>query len=162
VGGFSASNYMFNMINAALHSASLKVLRPENHVLVSLQRIFLTSFTTVFDRNKAVSNGSISFYLDHFVRSRISKITYGVLSEVIYNPQNADHVKRSSICYTSDSGYRRIPAGFDAILPKVLNLTISFALLGQGYRMSFYRIHRLTRRKSFAAHTSMKRIRRKT
>ncbi|KAF8181785.1 hypothetical protein BJ912DRAFT_882045 [Pholiota molesta] len=100
VGGFSASNYMFNMIQAALNCTGLKVLRPESHV------------------NKAVSNGSISFYLDHFVRSRISKAAFGMSGYVDYDPRKADHVKRSSRSFISESGTKCLPEAFDAILPK--------------------------------------------
>ncbi|KAF8181796.1 hypothetical protein BJ912DRAFT_1145353 [Pholiota molesta] len=100
VGGFAASNYMFNTVHAALSSAGLKVLRPENHV------------------NKAVSNGSVSFYLDRFVRSRIAKITYGVTCDIGYDPSKADHRQRLATSYFATSGHVRIRDAFDVILPK--------------------------------------------
>ncbi|KAF8168571.1 hypothetical protein BJ912DRAFT_862749 [Pholiota molesta] len=59
VGGFAANNYMFNLVHAALEPDGFNVLRPDSHV------------------SKAVSDGAVSFYLDHFVQSRVSKPTHG-------------------------------------------------------------------------------------
>ncbi|KAF8959231.1 hypothetical protein BDZ97DRAFT_1906233 [Flammula alnicola] len=100
VGGFAASDYMFNKVHAALAHAGLNILRPENHV------------------NKAVSDGAISFYLDHFVRSRVSKITYGNFCHIPYDQNAADHRERISKTFTSVSGNKRISDSFDVILPK--------------------------------------------
>ena len=70
-------------------------------------------------RCKAVSDGAISFYLDHFVRTRVSKVTYGSLSRVEYNPSDPDHRSRSHKVVTDASGVERILDHFDIILPKV-------------------------------------------
>ena len=72
-----------------------------------------------FFRNKAVSDGAISFYLDHFVRTRVSKITYGNFCHIPYDPNAPDHVSRSHKVFTSVSGRQRISESFDIILPKV-------------------------------------------
>ena len=70
-------------------------------------------------RNKAVSDGAISFYLDHFVRTRVSKVTYGSFCSITYDPNLSDHRSRSHKVYTSVSGNKRISGSFDIILPKV-------------------------------------------
>jgi hypothetical protein len=70
-------------------------------------------------RNKAVSDGAISFYLDHFVRTRVSKVTYGSYRSFGYDPSDPDHRSRSHNVYTSVSGTERIGGFFDIILPKV-------------------------------------------
>lgn len=70
-------------------------------------------------RNKAVSDGAISFYLDHFVRTRVSKLTYGVFCNVLYDPNDPDHRKRSSQTYTLASGHTYLDNYFDVLLPKV-------------------------------------------
>ena len=71
-----------------------------------------------FFRNKAVSDGAISFYLDHFVRTRVSKVTYGVFGGILYNSSDRDHRSRSHKAYTSASGNKRIES-FHIILPRV-------------------------------------------
>ena len=76
-------------------------------------------------RNKAVSDGAISFYLDHFVRTRVSKVTYGVFIGIEYDPSAPDHRLRSHNVYTCVSGIERISSYFRIILPKV-NLLIPF------------------------------------
>jgi hypothetical protein len=66
-----------------------------------------------------VSDGAISFYLDHFVRTRVSKITYGNFCHIPYDPTASDHKARSHKVFTSVSGNKRISESFDIILPKV-------------------------------------------
>lgn len=78
-------------------------------------RLFLATWI----RNKAVSDGAISFYLDHFVRTRISKITYGNFCHIPYNPNDPAHRERMSKTFVSVSGHKRISDSFDTILPKV-------------------------------------------
>ena len=73
-------------------------------------------------RNKAVSDGAISFYLDHFVSSRVSKWTYGIFGDIEYDPSAADHRSRPHMLFTSFSGTVRICDFFDIILPKVICL----------------------------------------
>ena len=83
-------------------------------------------------RNKAVSDGAISFYLDHFVRTRVSKLTYGIFGDIEYNPRAADLRSRSHKVFTSFSGTERIGDFFDIILPKVSGL-ITQAFLKNTY-----------------------------
>ena len=81
-----------------------------------------TTFTIqiiIFFRNKAVSDGAISFYLDHIVRTRVSKFTYGSFIHVAYDPSNPDHQYRSHRVFISASGARRLLGSFSIILPKV-------------------------------------------
>jgi len=66
-----------------------------------------------------VSDGALSFYHDHFVRSRVSKFTYGRFCCPIFNPADQDHQQRVHNTYTSDSGLVRIKDSFEVILPKV-------------------------------------------
>ena len=71
-------------------------------------------------RNKAVSDGAISFYLDHYVRTRVAKVTYGAIVHEVYNPLDREHGRRAYTVYTDDTdGSLRIPGCFRAILPKV-------------------------------------------
>lgn len=78
-------------------------------------------------RNKAVSDGAISFYHGHFVRTRISKFTYGSFSCVTFDPTDPDHQQRFHNTYTSASGTHRIRDVFSAILPKVCSFSVLVA-----------------------------------
>jgi hypothetical protein len=100
VGGFAASDWLFSTVHDLLTPLGLNIVRPENYV------------------NKAVSDGAISFYLDHFVRTRVSKITYGNFCHIPYDPNIPDHKSRSHKVFTSVSGSQRITDAFDIILPK--------------------------------------------
>jgi len=115
VGGFAASNWLFSKVHELLIPAGLNVVRPENHV------------------NKAVSDGAISFYVDHFVRTRVSKFTYGSFCHIPYDPSAPDHISRSHNVFISVSGAERITDFFDIILPK--NTQVSEA---KEFRKSFY------------------------
>jgi hypothetical protein len=66
-----------------------------------------------------VSDGSLSFYHDHFVRSRVSKFTYGRFCCPAFDPADQDHQQRVHKTYTSVSGLVRVNDFFDVILPKV-------------------------------------------
>ncbi|KAF5317094.1 hypothetical protein D9611_003520 [Ephemerocybe angulata] len=100
VGGFAASDWLFARVLEALRPHGMLVVRPENHV------------------NKAVSDGAISFYLDHFVNSRVSKLTYGNFCHIPFVETDPEHRSRMNQVFTSLSGYRRISDVFDIILPK--------------------------------------------
>jgi len=97
VGGFAASDWLFSKVDELLTPLGLIILRPENLV------------------NKAVSDGAISFYLDHLVRTRVSKVTYGAFARIRYDPSDPDHILRSHKMFTTRSGNKCI-LSFDIIL----------------------------------------------
>jgi len=66
-----------------------------------------------------VSDGAVSFYLDHFVRSRIAKVTYGVRMRKNYDSSDPEHLKRSSAVYAEADGTLTVGEGFNTILLKV-------------------------------------------
>ena len=78
-----------------------------------------STFRKIFFRNKAASDGAISFYLDHVVRTRVSKVTYGSFFTPKYDANDPDHRSRSDYVFTGDSGEEFIQNAFDMILPKV-------------------------------------------
>ncbi|KAJ7578245.1 hypothetical protein C8J56DRAFT_969491 [Mycena floridula] len=100
VGGFAASEYLFTTLQARLESQNLTFCRPDSHV------------------NKAVADGAVSFYLDHFVTDRMSKFTYGVRCSTQFDPSNIEHSSRDSDMYTDVDGTQMLPNKFDIILPK--------------------------------------------
>ncbi|KAJ3518814.1 hypothetical protein NMY22_g13495 [Coprinellus aureogranulatus] len=94
VGGFSASDWLLAKVEEALAPKGLNVLRPENHV------------------NKAVSDGAISFYLDHLVTRRVSKAAYGNFCRVRYDATDPDHIQRKGLIRTSAANEKMIPGHF--------------------------------------------------
>lgn len=88
-------------------------------------------------RNKAVSDGAISFYLDHFVRARVSKLTYGTFFDVTYRPDLPDHRDRASEVFVAASGDKLIRGAFDVILSK--NTQVSET---QEFRKSYWKERR--------------------
>ena len=62
--------------------------------------MFDTSSTNFFFSSKAVADGAISYYIDHFVQTRVSKLTYGIRCRKTYDPGNPEHRKRSTVAYT--------------------------------------------------------------
>ncbi|KAF8868964.1 hypothetical protein BD779DRAFT_1582049, partial [Infundibulicybe gibba] len=86
VGGFGASDYLFSKLKQSLEKLHLELYRPDTHV------------------NKAVADGAVSFYIDHFVSVRVSKRTYGCACNIQYDPGNAEHVQRVSKTYIDLAG----------------------------------------------------------
>ena len=99
----------------------------------SCVRIFFQNYLDLLDwldpfRNKAVSDGAISFYLDHFVRTRVSKLTYGDFCHIPYDPSDSSHTSRVTKTFISISGSRRISDYFDVILPLVTFPVVLFVV----------------------------------
>ena len=88
-------------------------------------------------RNKAVSEGAASYHLDHYVRARVSKMTYGVSCSMNYDLKDAEHIKREFKSYYTASGDKSIPDAFAIILPRVCEvlpifLSLIFFSVGEG------------------------------
>ena len=111
----------------SLKPLGLNVVRAENHVYVFflLPFSFPTPAHSLF-RNKAVSDGAISFYLDHYVRTRVSKVTYGNFCHIPYDSSDPEHVRRQGNMFMDVSGAKRISNTFDIILPKVCGLVVCY------------------------------------
>ncbi|KAF8959248.1 hypothetical protein BDZ97DRAFT_1402193 [Flammula alnicola] len=119
VGGLSANDWLFQDLLAFLRRTdpTLNLIRPEERV------------------NKAVSDGALSFYLDHFVRTRISKATYGSICSVQYDPNDKEHQKRLLAKFVDISGETRVRGMFSVILPK--NTQVSET---KEFRQNFYQV----------------------
>ncbi|KAG6885089.1 hypothetical protein C0993_005972 [Termitomyces sp. T159_Od127] len=108
IGGFSASNYLYWTLKDSLDKLGLEIYRPDSHL------------------NKAVADGAVSFYIDHFVRARYSKYTYGIASYVPYDITNVEHRQRLSTVFTDSDGVDNVQHVFSPILYKgteVMELT---------------------------------------
>jgi len=100
VGGFASSPWLTDQLNLRLSDLGLKFFKPDTNT------------------NKAVAVGAISFYIDRFVRGRLSKFTYGVPCSVVYDPFNPEHVKREDKTYIDLEGDKCVPDGFTTLLSK--------------------------------------------
>lgn len=68
--------------------------------------------------NKAVAEGGVSFYLEHFVSARIVKMTYGTHVSVLYRSTDPEHVARSHKKEFPPSGVVMVPDAFCSMLTK--------------------------------------------
>ena len=69
-----------------------------------------------------MADGAISYYIDHFVQTRVSKLTYGCKGSIEYDSRNSEHRKRPT--FTSVSGVQRIYPVFHVILSGVSYLLV--------------------------------------
>ena len=86
-----------------------------------------------------MADGAISYYVDHFVQTRVSKFTYGSRGSISYDPKNPEHRKRP--IDTSIPGFKRVNEVFMVILSgvswftsqkrKILRLLIFFKFKNQ-------------------------------
>ncbi|KAF5374600.1 hypothetical protein D9615_008990 [Tricholomella constricta] len=100
VGGFAASDWLFTQLQISLEPLGINFCRPDSHV------------------NKAVADGGISFYIDHFVTARVAKYAYGIHVCTPYVSSNIEHLRRSSSIWRDARGIDLISRSFDIILPK--------------------------------------------
>ncbi|KAF9783741.1 hypothetical protein BJ322DRAFT_1021545 [Thelephora terrestris] len=106
--------------------AHLKIHASWLFLLASLPRVHgclassIDGFPIVPDTNinKVAAVGAVSFYIDRFVRGRISKFTYGVPCSVIYNPFDPQHAKREGETYIDLEGDKCVPGAFKTMLSK--------------------------------------------
>ena len=73
--------------------------------------------------DKAVAVGAVSFYIDRFVKGRISKFAYGVPYCIPFQRSNPEHVQREHKAYTDELGDKYVPDAFDIMLTKVWHQT---------------------------------------
>ncbi|KAF8652556.1 hypothetical protein AX16_004339 [Volvariella volvacea WC 439] len=100
VGGFAASDWLFHSLKTRFENGPA-ICRPDQNP------------------GKAVADGAISFYLDHFVDTRISKYTFGTDGSTQYNPEDSDHFRRRATVYRDHDGEDLVPGHFFMMLPKV-------------------------------------------
>ncbi|KAK0222701.1 hypothetical protein EDD85DRAFT_860799 [Armillaria nabsnona] len=100
VGGFASSDWLFMKLQEYLTPLRVSFSRPDSHV------------------NKAVADGAVSFYLDHFVSTRVAKFHYGIKVWTTYDPTNVEHQRRRNKTYLSDSGKLKVNDQYDTILAK--------------------------------------------
>ncbi|KAI0708756.1 hypothetical protein C8T65DRAFT_650008 [Cerioporus squamosus] len=100
VGGFAASPWLYASLKKMLTTLGLTLCRPDSHT------------------NKAVANGAVCFYLEHFVSARVIKMTYGTEIVVDYRADDREHFSRRGSLFTRPSGRTAVRHGYSAILKK--------------------------------------------
>ncbi|KAI0656113.1 hypothetical protein C8Q70DRAFT_391425 [Cubamyces menziesii] len=100
VGGFAASPWLYANLQRELETLGLSLCRPDTHT------------------NKAVAEGGVSFYLEHFVSARIIKMTYGTIIGTELNLMDPEHRARMHKRLVRPSGRIMLPDYFSAILTK--------------------------------------------
>ncbi|KAJ7704328.1 hypothetical protein B0H17DRAFT_1039291 [Mycena rosella] len=103
VGGFAASEWLYSELKKQMNARGLEVSRPDSHV------------------NKAVADGAVSFYLDHFVSARISKHTHGIECMIRYDVNNSEHRARETL--VDAAGDLNVTKMFSAILKKNIHVS---------------------------------------
>ncbi|KAH9940117.1 uncharacterized protein BXZ73DRAFT_99114 [Epithele typhae] len=100
VGGFAASPWLYASLKHRLEDLDLTLCRPDSHT------------------NKAVANGAVCFFLEHFVSARVMKMTYGIKVVVDYDPADPEHLQRAANTYMRQSGRVVVRDAFSSILKK--------------------------------------------
>ncbi|KAF8989887.1 hypothetical protein BDQ17DRAFT_1372600 [Cyathus striatus] len=117
VGGFAASGWLYSQLNKAMEAQDMILSRPDSHL------------------SKAVADGAVSFYIDHFVSVRVSKFFYGASCIVPYSSQDPECSKRKQHSFIDNvDGKLYIGGVFSTILSK--NTAVSET---KEYRNSFCR-----------------------
>lgn len=99
--------------------------------------------------NKAVADGAVSFFLDHFVTARVSKYAYGIVQDIPFDETDIEHLVRSSSRFCDPSGQVCLRNSFSVILPKVLFLFTTHCF----HNLHLFRMFKSMRSKCFDAHT---------
>ncbi|KAL6306646.1 hypothetical protein BKA93DRAFT_133315 [Sparassis latifolia] len=100
VGGFAASPWLFKRLQVSLQETSMNLFRPDSHT------------------NKAVAEGAVSFYLEHFVSVRVARVTYGTEYLVHYDENDEEHYQRRANVMKRPSGYLALPDAFWSLIQK--------------------------------------------
>lgn len=75
---------------------------------------------------KTVAEGAISYYINNYVSSRLSRFAIGVIGSVLYDPRDPAHVTRSSSTVCRQDGTAILQGAFLVILRKVCSTSSPF------------------------------------
>ncbi|KAF9649037.1 hypothetical protein BDM02DRAFT_3095383 [Thelephora ganbajun] len=114
VGGFATNLWLTEQLQKRLLDIGLRFCKPD------------------MDTNKAVAIGAVSYYVDHFVTGRISKFTYGVPCNILYNSSNPEHARRAHKLFVDAMGERCVPGHFDTMLSREREIRHHFQMVSEG------------------------------
>ena len=81
--------------------------------------MFSSSGDSLVYRGKAVADGAVSFLVDHFVTTRVARLTVGKVIHEVFRFEDREHRRRSRKII---NGTSYLPDSFDVILAKVRGL----------------------------------------
>ena len=70
-------------------------------------------------RGKAVADGAVSFFLDHYISVRVARVTLGIKLSLLYDKNKEDHRRRSNDTWANAAGTKLVKNSFRVILAKV-------------------------------------------
>ncbi|EPT00724.1 hypothetical protein FOMPIDRAFT_1122140 [Fomitopsis schrenkii] len=105
VGGFATSPFLRAQLQEHTDRKGLRMYSPEGQT------------------SKAVAEGALWFYLDHRVRARTIRYTYGSGLCPWYTPSNPEHVLRDHLKFHVANGKLAIPTGFAILARKGTSVT---------------------------------------
>ncbi|VDC07521.1 unnamed protein product [Peniophora sp. CBMAI 1063] len=97
VGGFAASKYLYSKFMLYSDTAGLNLFRPNTHA------------------NKSVTEGVVSFHLDHYVSARVAKVTYGSRCAHVYDKELSDYTQHVHKIFISPDGIEILNDGFQSV-----------------------------------------------
>ncbi|KAF8550552.1 hypothetical protein OG21DRAFT_1478486 [Imleria badia] len=100
VGGLGTNDLVWTRLQSHFKTQGIDVCRPDN------------------DINKAVANGAVIFHIDHVVKSRVARATYGVPYCPWVDESNPEHLRRRNQWQKHASGQYAVNGGFCPILRK--------------------------------------------
>ena len=104
---------------AAAFGSWISVLQARHVYVSDLSLGLRRAITPVIARNKAVSIGAVSYYVDHFVTTRIAKFTCGSPCNTAYNSSDPEHIQRFDNSYVDAMGNRWVSGFFRTMLSRV-------------------------------------------
>ena len=127
VGGLAKSPWVFKRLREELEPEGITVSRPETNLYVACITLAIEALFYMPNSHsenlpfsaKAAAHGSILFAVEHPVRSRVTRFTYGTDCSTRYDASNPEHRRRSHLKYTGLGGDEKMPGKFDVIVRKV-------------------------------------------
>ncbi|KAH0836433.1 hypothetical protein J3R83DRAFT_8038 [Lanmaoa asiatica] len=99
IGGFGASDWFWSQLESYFKSQGIGLSRPSR-------------------AHKAVPDGALLFLVDHLVKSRVARATYGTTYATLVDLGDPEHLSRSATWHMNAAGLPMVPLAFKAILQK--------------------------------------------
>ncbi|KAK0196207.1 hypothetical protein F5146DRAFT_1028844 [Armillaria mellea] len=106
VGGFAESTWLFLKMREHVEPSGVSLSRPANSPL-----------------NKAVADGTISFYIHNIVSARVAKYTYGLKINTVFKSLDPEHARRRVNVHRRADGEEVLGGQYSVILPKDARVT---------------------------------------
>ena len=118
IGGFGASDWFWSQLQSYFKSQGIELSRPSRVYVRVLpgyrKRVLLMRYS-----HKAVPDGALSFLVDHLVKSRVARATYGARYATVVDEDDPEHLSRREAWRKNAAGELVIPLAFEGILHKV-------------------------------------------